>query len=268
MNHAFRKSLFCFFCLGLWGIFLSFFPRVIYAEEELVIEMTGDPSPAQNEQTLWDKNALKLTKLFHHKNKADVLKVINAIPAQEVILTSSTGEKYQLVQYGQDTRDYRKFVFTDIPPYPFVTCAATPQDIVAVYQRYGVNLGMRKGDFTAAYPQADPPETFTTDSSSLLIYRLSANQLPLPDKQPLFAVFNQNKLVEFLTGEEALADYKKEKQPTIVPSKPKPAAPAQPAKKPYKALVSGGTLQDRMYMPRVIKGPFTQPSNPNSASTK
>ena len=227
--------------------------------EELVIEMTGPQTDSKKEQTIWDKDARQLTRLFRGKSKDYVLETVNAISGPEKQITATDGKTYQWVQYGQDTRDYRKFLFENAAPYTFVSCAASAADVIAVFQRYGVNMGLRQADFLSAYSSLEKPTQLPSATTVLTVYTIPADRLPLKAEQPLFAVFDQNRLVELLSGEEALENYKKAlPQPPTLPEKSAPQPVTQKkAKKPYKALLSGGTTEDQMYMPRVVRGPFT-----------
>ena len=234
-------------------------------EQELVIEMTGTPSKNIPGHSIWNKNARELTRLFRGKTKEYVLQTIDAFAAQEKVLTATDGTKYRLVAYGQDARDYRKFLFRYNEPQTFVTCAANAEDIMAIFQRYGVNLGVRKTDLLKTYPSSKKEEDITNGTTSLTVYKLPAAKLPLKASQDLVAVFENNQLVELFDGQESFEKYKKTLEPAPEVSSPKTAPQAvaaqpQPKKnKPYKALVSGGTLNDRMYMPHV---------NPKKTGTK
>lgn len=256
-----NHSYFLLVGLGLLTLPLQAAP----AEEEIVIEMSGPNTKAATEQSIWDKDARQLTRLFRGKNKNYVLDTVNAISGPEKQLTSNDGKTYQLVQYGQDTRDYRKFLFENTPPHSFVTCAASAADVIAVFQRYGVNMGLRQADFLAAFPSLEKPTQLTGATTVLTVYQIPANQLPQTAKQPVFAIFDQNRLTELLSGNEAFENYKKTlPPPPVAPAKqtPQPVA-KQKVKKPYKALLSGGTREDQMYMPRVISGPFTPKTQPS-----
>lgn len=241
------------------------------SQQEIVIEMVGPQTKKRPEQSIWDKNARQLTKLFRGKNKKQVLETVDAISAQEQTLSSSTGEVYQLIQYGQDTRNYRKFLFENSAPYPFVTCAANAEDIIAVFQRYGVNMGLRKKDFLISYPKLENPTPLTDKTTSLLVYTLPAKQLPLPADQPLFVVFEENHLVQLLNGPDAFEAYKKTLQPSSTlqtqPETPRQSVTQPKTKKPYTALLSGGTTEDRMYRPRVIGGTFDTRTEKNKKQT-
>ena len=242
------------------------------AQEEIVIEMTGRPDKKTPEQNIWDKDAVKLTKLFRKKNKEEVLKTVDSIAAREKIITAKDGTSYVLIQYGEETKDYRKFLFREKAPQPFVTCAAGAKDAVAIFQRYGLNIGLRKGDFLQAFSALKFPTELISGTKSFTVYEVVPEQLPIPAKEPLFVVFEQSRLVELFNSAADFNAYQK----TLPPPPPpeiKPETPAKTVQKPqnkiiYKGLLSGGTLHDRMYMPRIISGPLKPTSQPNSATPK
>lgn len=260
---------FCYLLIIL--LFTGIFPVwAASSQDEIVIEMEGPQTKIQSEQYIWDKSAKQLTKLFRGKNKKYVLQTIDAISSKEQQLTSSEGNVYQLVQYGQDSWGYRKFLFHNSAPQQFVTCAANAADIIAIFQRYDVTIGLRKNDFLSIYSQLEKPTTLINATTVLTLYTIPEKQLPLPSEQPVFAVFEGNRLVKLLNGPENLETYKKTLQPAPTPQRTEPAKQIntpQKQRKPYKALVSGGTVEDRMYMPRVINGPFTPKTSQNKSQT-
>ena len=240
--------------------------------DEIVIEMSGPQSKARPGHNIWNQTAKELTKLFRGKNKNYVLQTVDAISAQEKQISAQAGISYLLVQYGEETRDYRKFLFQQEPPQQFVTCAANAKDVVAVFQRYGVNMGLRKGEFVKTFPTLNPPSELKDGSTLLTVYQIPTSQLPRAATQPLFAIFEQNHLVKLVNGTADFEAYQKtlQPEPATAPAE-KPAVADQPAQKqnniPRKGLVSGGTLEDRMYMPRVISGPFTPKDNTQRSAT-
>lgn len=262
-----KNTFYLFFSLLLTGLLPVF---ALDVSDEIVIEMKGPQTKARPEQYIWDKDAKQLTKFFRGKNKAYVLQTIDAISAQEQELVSSTGKVYILVQYGQDTKDYRKFLFEQATPQTFVTAAASAADVIAIFQRYDVNMNLRKNDFLATYSNLESPTSLVNGNTTLTFYTLPPYQLPLAAKQPVFAVFEGNRLIKLLNGNKNLEMYQKTLQPAPAPQPqtkqaPQPAVAAQKQNRPYKALLSGGTVTDRMYMPRVVSGPFTPKTSQNKS---
>ncbi len=240
-------------------------------QEELIIEMKG-PGPEKTLKptiSIWDKNAKQLFRLFKGQDKNYLLYTANSVPTKEVSVTGDTHTNYQLVQYGQDRNEYRKFLFEAAEPYAFVTCAATAADIIAIFQRYKVNLGTHQTDFLKSYPNLAAPQTWVENNQKVTCYEIPPKQLPLSAKKPVFALFEKKQLTHLLEGKEALETYKKTIKPSV-PAKTKaaesrPTPPVVTQKdKPYKALLSGGTLHDKMYMPHVVSGPFTEQTNPKN----
>ena len=241
------------------------------AQNEIVIEMVGTPDKNIPEQNIWDKNALQLTKLLRKTNKAYVLRQVNDMANKEKILTAKDGTEYVMIQYGNESWKYRKFLFQRQEPQTFVTCAANAKDIVAIFQKYGVNMGMKKGDLLETFSPSKFPKEQIDGTRVLTVYQIEQQQLPLRAQEPVFAVVEQNRVVELFASAADFNAYQSTLQPAPPPATPKLPAkstPAQPPEKPLKALLSGGTIHDQMYMPRVVSGPFTPPNNTKKAHSK
>ena len=264
------KHGFIVFALLVW--LTPSFGAAAQVSDEIVIEMIGseDKQPLVTSVAIWKKSAKQLTRIFRGKDKNYVLQAADSIPFLDLPLTNSSGKDYNLVQYGEDTRSYRKMLFESHDNQAFITCASSPSDVIAVFQRYGVNMGLRKADFLATYTQLEKPKTLANGEQVLTVYTVPAEQLPLKSTQEMFAVFEQNKLIKLLNGSTALTSYKKTLAPAPVEKKQESSkpVPAKKPRKPYKALLSGGTVEDRMYMPQVVSGPFTPSSNSNKTAGK
>ena len=263
--------------LTVLALFVLLTPAVcatstVQEKDEIVIEMIGDADTQTSVSSvpIWKKSAPQLAKIFRGKDKNYVLQAADSIPSLDLPLTNSAGKDYNLVQYGEDTRSYRKFLFEAHDDQTFLMCAATAKGVMTAFQRYGVNMGLRKADFLAAFTELEKPKTLTNGTQTLTVYTVPADKLPLKSTQEVFAVFEQNKLIELLNGSAALASYKKTLAPAPVKEKPQTTStpPVKKARKPYKALLSGGTTEDRMYMPRVVSGPFTPKPASNQSEAK
>ena len=265
-------------CWLLIFTFICFlFPAVFAAgnssaSREIVIEMieTDDKDSPVTSIPVWKKSAAQLTKIFRGKDKTYVLQAADSIPTLDLPLANADGTDYNLVQYGEETRSYRKLLFESHGNQKFIICVSSPTGVITVFQRYGINMGLRKADFLATYSQLEKPTTLSNGGQILTVYTLPPQQLPIESTQEIFAVFEQNKLIKLLNGPTALASYKKTLAPAPAPQKQQPAKPAATPKprKPNKALLSGGTVEDRMYMPQVVSGPFTPSSNTNKTQPK
>lgn len=227
------------------------------SQKEIVIVMEGEPTASGATVSIWQNDAASLNRLFAKKNKEQVLAAASEVSGREVSLAAQNGTQYVLVPYGTETRDYRKLLFEQAAPQKFVTCAANASDVIAVFEQYGVNVGLRQSEFVKTFPAVAAPQTLVDGSQTLTLYTLPAAQLPRPGKEPLYLAFQNNRLVKIMSGDDALAAYKKTLRPQPKAAAPTPAAPTKKPQQnqPYKALVSGGTLHDRMYMPHVIKRP-------------
>jgi len=238
--------------------------------DEIVIEMTGTPDKKTPEQNIWDKDAAQLTKLFRKKNKEYVLNKVDTADYKEQTLTAKDGTAYVMIQYGNDKWEYRKFLFKQKAPQKFVACADNAKGIVTVFQKYGVNMGMQKDDLLKAFSPLKFPGRQNTGTRLLTVYEIPQEQLPLKAKNSVYVVFEQSNLLELFGSADEFNAYQKSltPPPPAEPKLPVKSAPKEQRKVVYKGLISGGTLHDRMYLPRIISGPFTPGPEPDFSNIK
>lgn len=241
-------------------------------EDELVIELRGEKTPSYPTITIWNKTAPQLTRLFRGKTRTYALYSIENVSSKDGVMTSGSGTEYAFVQYGSDGGDYRKFLFKAENPQTFVAVAATAADVLAVNKKYGVNIGLTQDEFLKLYPVQRTQTTLTDETAGTAweIFRAAYTDTNTKKPQTRWFAFENGKLVktfesraeyEKFTRETEAANLKNqanalEKQKAELETqrkKQQEEAQKRRRRAPYKALVSGGTLHDRMYMPRVVK---------------
>lgn len=247
-----------------------------HAEEpEIVIEMRGEQTAPVAAVSIWDKNALQLTRLFRGKDRSHVLYSVENVSTKDDILRSDNAKEYAFVRYGTNDGDYRKFLFKAEDPQTFVACAANLKDVLAVNLKYGVNMGVSLKDFLRVYggtAQASALEDETA-GKTLAVYKQTYSDVNHKTPAPYYFVFDGDELTQTLAGEKAYADYAKklkeaneklraqnkqaqDKAAQLEKQKRNQAARRQPVK----ALAYGGTVEDQMYMPRVNNPKFPPPT--------
>lgn len=247
-----------------------------HAEEpEIVIEMRGEQTAPVAAVSIWDKNALQLTRLFRGKDRSHVLYSVENVSTKDDILRSDNAKEYAFVRYGTNDGDYRKFLFKAEDPQTFVACAANLKDVLAVNLKYGVNMGVSLKDFLRVYggtAQASALEDETA-GKTLSVYKQTYSDVNHKTPAPYYFVFDGDELTQTLAGEKAYADYAKklkeaneklraqnkqaqDKAAQLEKQKRNQAA----RRKPIKALAYGGTAEDQMYMPRVNNPKFPPPT--------
>lgn len=246
---------------GLVAVFLM--PLVslsarINTEEEIIIEMHGEPSVLEQTPTLWDHSTAKLTRKLRGKTREQVLYAIPIVSDKDYTVRGKNTE-YALVEYD-DAERFCKFLFQAEHPQYFIAAATTPEEVFALNKKHGINLGLSLKRFQSTYEGQYTEEYQNILPPGYQLFRLVADG----KKKNLYAGFlfyNRNLAQVFYTQDEWQA-YVQSLQAAAVkqPDKtsfPEKAAAAKPATRPaHKALLSGGTTQDQMYMPRVTKSVF------------
>ena len=240
----------------LWISLLLLLPVGLKSEEpEIVIHLVGEPDsfPAVESLSVWDKDALQLTKLLRHKTRTQVLYQVDTVSSKDTFLQAKDGTRYALVQYG-DNEKYRKFLFRAEDPQTLVTCAANVQDVLAVNKRYQVKMNISQKDFLTAFPDVQPVQlSGITVPEGQTLYRIDLLNPVSKKKEPHFLLFNGKQLEETFYSlqevQEALQTPPNKPQPQPAPQKQK-AAP----EKTRKILLDGGTVHDQMYLPRFTNG--------------
>lgn len=246
---------------------LFLFPGWCAAQEEIVIEMHGDPTPAA-QHALWTQNARQLTRMWRGKTREQLLYAMPIVSDRDDIVRNSSKE-YARVQY-QDGAQFRKFLFQAETPQTFVAVAATAADVLAINKKYAVNIGLTQEAFENAYATKARRETHEALPEQSVLYRLSYTDVNTPRAQTRWFLFEKEQLTQtFESAAEKdayLAQLQQAAQPSAQTSAPAATSPAKPVSAQHrttqrpvrKALVSGGTARDQAYMPRLISQPISQ----------
>lgn len=241
--------------------FFSIFTFFAWAEDEIVIEMHGEPATS-SAPTVWQKNAKQLSRTLRNTTREHLLYSMPVVSDKDRIVRSSTAE-YALVEY-YNNGNFRKFLFKAEDPQTFITAAADAADVLAVNKKYGINIGLQKKDFLALYAQKAQLETDPILPEQTYLYKLFYQDINTPTATQRWFLFEKEELT--LTFESAdekesyLMSLRKQSQEAEPKPTPKTTTKTAPQRTTRKALLSGGTLHDRMYMPRVTNSKFTPPA--------
>lgn len=254
---------------------MAAWPQVMAQDSEIIIHMTGKQNPPPQAVRLWDKNAKELTKIFRGKTREEVLYSVENVSDKDGFLTDTKGKKYAFVQYGSANEDYRKFIFQARDPQLFVACAADTADTLAIYKKYKVNLGLTEDSFTGFYKKATKLETLSDleKNKQYTVYSLLYDDINNKTPSEHYFLFVNEQLDIVLENKEDFVSFKKknEDKNNEIKKQMKQNQQTKTTRKKRisvgpKALVSGGTLHDQMYMPRVISSPHQNQPVPEKKS--
>ncbi len=195
------------------------------------------------EINVWATPAQRLPRLLRGKTREEVLHQITSVSAQDKTVEAADGARYALVQYGRG-QDARRLLFAAEEPQLFIACAATPAQTRALMENYQTHLGLSEKEFTALFEQPAP----FYQVQEQVIYQLKPSE-----QKPFFLLFEHHRPVRVLTQQETEEFIKAQQQAAPQTSAAAPAKPAPARKsKRWKALVSGGTTYEQIYLPHVV----------------
>jgi hypothetical protein len=252
------KKLCVYVCLAFFCV-ANTHAKTSAEEPEIVIELTGQPAITFPDIAVWQKNEQQLSRLFKGKDRTFVLYSISSVSSADTVLTAENGTKYLFVRYGQDDRDYRKFLFDE--QERFLAAADNVETVLKLNRQYGINLGVNEADFATRFQDktiltnvADFP-----NNRQYQVYQLTAKGTTS------YFVFSDAKLQKIYPDENAYNEYmtslsqknkewlskRKAEEKTLAEKRQKEAAAKKANQIPRrKALVSGGTVTDQIYLPR------------------
>lgn len=265
------KTISGLLCLGC--LFTAALGYAAAEQDVIVIEMDGKDfnSAAQPSVSVWQQSARGLEKAFKGKTLSQVLTAATSVPSIQDTLTAQDGTQYILLRYG-DEDSFRKLLFSSQTPSYFLAAAATVPEVLALQKKYQLDLTVTRNAFEAAYPQA----TFLNVSDLTHNTTQAVFQLQQNPKKPLYTyyVFEDDKLTHTFFDDASYNAYLKKmsdanKSYTQEQEKKRQEAEAarqkalqeqeeqkrREAAKWQRALVEGGTTQQYLYGPRLIKGP-------------
>ena len=237
-------------------LFLSSYPCLVAAQDtdEILIEMHGT-SAEQPRPTpmLWDYNARQLSNKWRGKTREQLLYTVPVVSDRDGIVRGPKAE-YMLVEYFTDGQ-FRKFLFRAETPQTFIAAAATPADVLAINKKYGINIGLTLSDFQTAYQTRAQMIVDDNLPKNATLYQLAYSDINTPAAQQNWFLFEDKKLTRTFYTQAEKDAYLKDLQEQAKQKEISPAPTPKPAGKqpvPFKALISGGTLHDQMYLPRMV----------------
>lgn len=242
-------------------------------EDIIVIEMNGSDFSSAQEPTvsIWKNSARQLEKEFKNKTLSQVLTMASSVPSIQKTLTAKNGKKYVFLRYG-DEDSFRKLLFSAGGTSPFLAAAATVPEVLNLQQKYQLDMTVTRAAFEAAYPQA----TFLNVSDLKNNTTQAVFQLQQNPKKPLYTyyVFEDDLLTHTFFDDASYNAYlkkmsdankaytqeqeKKRQQEEAARQKALQEQEEQKrreAAKWQRALVEGGTTEQFLFGPRLIKGP-------------
>lgn len=242
-------------------------------EDIIVIEMNGSDFSSAQEPTvsIWKNSARQLEKEFKNKTLSQVLTMASNVPSIQKTLTAKNGKKYVFLRYG-DEDSFRKLLFSAGGNSPFLAAAATVPEALNLQQKYQLDMTVTRAAFEAAYPQA----TFLNVSDLKNNTTQAVFQLQQNPKKPLYTyyVFEDDLLTHTFFDDASYNAYlkkmsdankaytqeqeKKRQQEEAARQKALQEQEEQKRRESAKwqrALVEGGTTEQFLFGPRLIKGP-------------
>lgn len=242
-------------------------------EDIIVIEMNGSDFSSAQEPTvsIWQNSARQLEKEFKNKTLSQVLTMASSVPSIQKTLTAKNGKKYVFLRYG-DEDSFRKLLFSAGGKSPFLAAAATVPEVLNLQQKYQLDMTVTRAAFEAAYPQA----TFLNVSDLKNNTTQAVFQLQQNPKKPLYTyyVFEDDLLTHTFFDDASYNAYlkkmsdankaytqgqeKKRREEEAARQKALQEQEEQKRRKAAKwqrALVEGGTTEQFLFGPRLIKGP-------------
>lgn len=232
-------------------------PQVL-AQDEIVIEMTGDATAAE-QTSLWDFNAPQLTRRLRGKTREQVLYAVPVVSDKDRIVRGG-GKEYALVEYYSGG-DFRKFLFKAESPQTFVAAAATAADVLAVNKKYGVNIGLPRRAFENFYDGKISTQGADVLPEGTLLYQLLYQDINTPTPVNRWFLFEKDELTRTFENETDKNAYldglkKQTEEAAEAQRQAQEKAAAERAQNQNrtvrKALISGGTAWDRANLPRVV----------------
>lgn len=207
-------------------------PAYAAQTDEIVIEMHGEPSEAPAAPTLWDRNAVQLTRKLRGKTREQVLYAVPIVSDKDRIVRGTSGE-YALVEYFNGA-DFRKFLFKAESPQTFVAAAATAADVLAINKKYGVNIGLKQTDFERFYRGKAKKEPNDALPETSVLYRLAYTDVNTPratDRWFLFENQTLSKTFETSSSKNTHLEFLKRQEAEAAATKAAPAKTAAPRAK-------------------------------------
>lgn len=260
-----KKTLLSLLCAFLLA------PAGARGEDVLVIEMDGS-AYTQNAPavSIWKNNAKTLARLFKGKSRSYVLSAADTVPSVDEFISGRDDRGFMLLRYG-DEETFRKLLFEAEEPQTFVAAADDVPGVLELRRRYGAELRVTRDAFEAAFASAVPLNVSDLQNSS----EKTVFQVFTSGKKPSarYYAFENGELIRELPDETAYTAYldelssankaftaRQEQQRREREAARQKALQEREAQKRreaaawQRARVEGGTLNQYLYSPRLIKG--------------
>jgi hypothetical protein len=269
-----------------WALFAGLvflYPIGLFAQPEadIVIEMQGMPDNPPDGIPVWKKNSRQLNRLLRGKTREKALYLITSVSSYDDILQAQDGKRYALVRYGSENGDFRKLLFQAQDPQTFITSATNAAEVLDIQKKYGLNIGLHQTSFLNTYEQKATLSNLLDEKKgkTYSIYRVdfSTSNNPKPDVR--YFLFEDEMLSRTFMSEEDFFEFmnilsnqnkeirqarERQQKEKITQEEKKREEIIQKKNRPVrKALVSGGTVEDRMYMPRAVNATPLPPLTPS-----
>lgn len=232
---------------------------------DIVIEMDGSATAGPS---VWvgQYSARELAKKFKGKTLSAVLSAATSAPTRQENFTGKHRQTFTSLRYGDET-DFRQLLFYAQEPQTFVAAADSLSGLLRWRDSYGVEMPISRRAFEKAFPQATLSTVKNLKTGQTLdLFKQEGSHAKKPFTY--YYVFEQNRLKQVFkdsasydaftaqieADNKAFAAQQRRKEEQA--RKARPAPPERP-----KALSYGGTLNQYLYGPRLIKGHFPMDKN-------
>lgn len=250
-------------------------------EADIIIEMQGTPDNPPDGIAVWEKTSQQLNRLLRGKTREEALYLITSESSYDDIVPAVNGKKYALVRYGSEDGSYRKLLFHAQDPQLFITSAANASEVLDIQKKYGLNAGLHLKSFLKSYETKGTLTNLLDEKKGKTypVYRVdfsnSSTQTPdvryfLFEEEMLSRTFmSESDFFEFMNilskqNKEIVQTRKQQQKEKLAQEEKKRKESLQKKNRPArKALVSGGTVEDQMYMPRAVNVTPLPPLTPS-----
>ena len=123
----------------------------------LLLCSIGLPAAAQSSAddgvAVFAYSADQLAARFAGNTRKEVLYTINTVSTIDKTVQSTSGKEYALVRYGKTSDDFRVFLFDFKIPQKLVAVADDVKGVLALNEKYGLNISVSEKEFAAQAPQ-------------------------------------------------------------------------------------------------------------------